>query len=64
MLAVAVRFRWGYVRETAKKRNIVLIERGAICKALFNRMINPHNPKHIYEVLFKGDKNLIIPEDI
>lgn len=61
---VAVGFRKGYVRKTAKKRNVILIETEAVCKSLFNQMIYPYNPEHIYEIMFKGGKNLITPKDI
>ena len=57
-------FSEGYVRETAKKRGIVLIETAAICKILQNHVIYPYEPNRIVEILFNSDKVVITLKDI
>lgn len=61
---VAPGFSEGYIRETAKKRGIVLIEIEAICRILQNHATYPYESNHIIEILFKSDKGVIIPKDI
>jgi len=61
---VAPGFSEGYIRETAKKRGIVLIETEAICRILQNYATSPYDPNHIVEILFKSDKGIITPKDI
>ncbi|MBM4339528.1 MAG: hypothetical protein FJ110_08275 [Deltaproteobacteria bacterium] len=57
-------FSEGYVRETAKKRGIVLIETEAICRILQNHSVYPYEPNHIVEILFDSGKVVITPKDI
>ena len=57
-------FSEGYIRETAKKRGIVLIETDAICRISQNHAIYPYEPNHIVEILFKSDKDIITSKDI
>lgn len=57
-------FSEGYVRETAKKRGIVLIETGAICRILQNHVVYPYEPSRIVEILFNSGKVVITPKDI
>jgi len=61
---VAIGFRKGVVRTTAKKSGVTLIETEAIYKALQNHMDYPYNPHHIYEILFGRGKTVITPRDI
>lgn len=61
---VAVGFSKGYVRDTAEKRGVVLIETEAVCKALENHAVYPYTPQHIYEMVFDSSRTLITPEDI
>ena len=60
----AIGFTRGVVRETAKERDVILIETEAICKALENHMDYPYNQQHIYEILFGRGKTVITPRDI
>ncbi len=57
-------FSEGYIRETAKKRGIVLIETEAICRILQNHAIYPYEPNQIVEILFKSDKDILTTKDI
>lgn len=61
---VAPGFSEGYIRETATKREIVLIETEAICKILQNHTIYSYEPNTIVEILFKSGKSIITPKDI
>lgn len=61
---IAPGFSEGYIRETAERKDIVLIETEAICKILQNHTIYPYEPNQIIEILFKSDKSIIIPVDI
>ncbi len=61
---VAPGFSEGYIRETAKKRGIVLIETEAICMLLKNHVIYPYETNQIVEILFKSDKDIITSKDI
>ncbi|MDI6855919.1 MAG: hypothetical protein QMD21_03940 [Candidatus Thermoplasmatota archaeon] len=61
---VAPGFSEGYIRETAKKRGIVLIETEAICRLLQNHATYPYETKRIVEILFDSSKSMITPEDI
>lgn len=61
---VAPGFSEGYIRETAKKRGITLIETESICKILQNHTIYPYEVNRIVEILFESDKTIITPEDI
>jgi hypothetical protein len=61
---VAPGFSEGYIRETAKKRGIVLIETEAICRILQNHATYPYELNHIVDILFKSDKGIITPKDI
>ena len=61
---IAPGFSEGYIRETAKKRGIILIETEAICRILQNYATYPYEPNHIVEILFKSNKNVITPKDI
>jgi hypothetical protein len=61
---VAIGFRKGVVRATAKKSGVILIETDAICKALENHIKYPYNLKHIYKILFEKGKTVITPRDI
>lgn len=61
---VAPGFSEGYIRETAKKRGIVLIETEVICKILQNHTIYPYEPNHIVKILFRSDKEVITSKDI
>lgn len=64
MGVVAPGFSEGYIRETAKKRGIVLIETEVICRILQNHATYPYESNHIIEILFKSDKGVITPKDI
>lgn len=57
-------FSEGYIRETAKKRGIVLIETETICKILQNHATYPYEPDHVVEILFKSGRGIITPKDI
>lgn len=59
---VAPGFSKGYIRETAEKKRVILIETEAICKILQNREL--YEPDRIVEILFESGKHLITPEDI
>lgn len=61
---VALGFSEGYVRETAKKRGIILIETESICKILQNHTIYPYGLNRIVEILFESDKSIITSDDI
>lgn len=61
---IAPGFSEGYIRETAKKKGIVLIETEAICRILQNYAIYPYEPNHIVEILFKSDKGIITSKDV
>jgi hypothetical protein len=61
---VAIGFRTGVVRSTAKKSGVILIETSAICKALENHIKYPYNLKHIYKILFEKGKTVITPREI
>ena len=61
---VAPGFSQGYVRETAKKRGVLLIETESICRILQNHATYPYEPNHVVEILFKSDKDVITPKDI
>jgi DNA-directed RNA polymerase delta subunit len=61
---IAPGFSEGYIRETAKKRGIILIETEAICRILQNHATYPYEPNHIVEILFKSDKDVITSKDI
>lgn len=61
---IAPGFSEGYIRETAKKRGIILIETEAICTILQNHATYPYEPNHIVEILFKSEKHVITSKDI
>jgi hypothetical protein len=61
---VAPGFSDGYIRETAKKRGIILIETESICKMLQNHVIYPYELDRIVEILFESGKSIITPNDI
>jgi len=61
---VAPGFSEGYIRETAKKRGIILIETEAICRILQNHAIYQYEPNRIVEILFESEKSIITPDDI
>ena len=61
---VAPGFSEGYIRDTAKKRGIVLIETGAICRLLQNHATYPYETNRVVEILFKSDKDVITTKDI
>lgn len=61
---VAPGFSEGYIRETAKKRGIILIETESICRLLQNHAIYPYETARIIEILFGSGKNIITPADI
>jgi len=61
---VAPGFSEGYIRETAERKAIILIETEAICKILQNHAIYPYEPVRIVKILFKSGKYVITPEDI
>lgn len=61
---VAPGFSEGYIRETAKKRGIILIETEAICKVLQNHIIYPYEPDRMVEILFESGKEVITPKDV
>ncbi|HAL60921.1 MAG TPA: hypothetical protein DCP08_00755 [Chloroflexi bacterium] len=61
---VAPGFSEGYVRETAKKRGVILIETEAICKLLENHAVYPYEPTRVVEILFKSSKWVISTMDI
>ena len=61
---VAPGFSEGYIRETAKKRGIILIETEAICNILQNHAIYPYEPNRILEILFESGKHVIAPRDV
>jgi len=61
---IAPGFSEGYIRETAKKRGIILIETGAICRILQNHAIYPYEPNRIVEILFNSGKVVITSEGI
>ncbi|MHC1623802.1 MAG: restriction endonuclease FokI C-terminal domain-containing protein [Candidatus Methanospirareceae archaeon] len=61
---VAPGFSEGYIRETATKRGIILIETEAICRILQNHATYPYEPNRIAEILFESGKSIITPEDI
>jgi len=54
----------GVIRETAKKRNIILIETQAICKALSEHMIFKYSPQNIFSTLFERGVNILTSSDI
>lgn len=61
---VAPGFSEGYIRETAKKRGIILIETEAIFKILQNHAIYPYEPYKIVKILFESGRYVITPRDI
>lgn len=61
---VAPGFSEGYIRETSKKRGMILIETESISKILQNHIIYPYEPSRIVEILFESGKGIITPEDI
>jgi len=54
----------GIIKETAKKRNIILIETQAICKALREHMIFKYSPENILRILFERGMSILGPSDI
>lgn len=61
---IAPGFSTGNIRDTARKKGIVLIETEAICKLLQNHKIYPYNEEGIYNNLFNVSREVIMPEDI
>lgn len=61
---VAPGFSEGYIKETAKKRGVVLIETEAICTLLNHSSVYPYDQARIIEILFRADKDVITPNDI
>ena len=61
---VAPGFSEGYIRDTAQKRGIVLIETEAICKILQNHAGYPYEPSRVIEILFKSGKHIITANDV
>ncbi len=57
-------FSEGYVRDTAKRRGIVLIETEALCKLLQNHTNYPYEKEDIVSMLFKSNKYIITSNDI
>jgi len=57
-------FSEGYIRETAEKKGIILIETEAICEILQNHAIYPYDLIKIVKILFESDKSVITPKDI
>lgn len=61
---VAPGFSEGYIRETAERKGVVLIETETICKILQNHAIYPYELDRIVEILFESGKYVITPEDV
>ncbi len=61
---IAPGFSEGYIRETAKRKDIVLIETETICKLLQNHAFYPYEPERIVDILFESDKPIITPRDV
>ena len=57
-------FSEGYIRDTAKKRSVVLIETEAICKLLQNHATYPYDKNDIIDMIFNSGKYVITPRDI
>jgi len=61
---VAPGFSEGYIRETAERKGIILIETEAICKILQNHTVYPYEIEQIVEILFESGKHVITPQDV
>lgn len=61
---IAAGFSEGYIRETAKKRGIFLIETEAICQLLQNHKIYPYEANRIVGILFESGKHIITQRDV
>ena len=64
LCVIAAGFSEGYIRETAKKRGIFLIETEAICQLLQNHKIYPYEQNRIVKILFESGKYIITQGDV
>jgi len=61
---IAPGFSEGYIKETAQRRGIVLIETMAVCELLQNHAIYPYERDRIVEILFGSGKVVISSANI